>query len=139
MVFYAIIAQQGLKKSHLEHLRSKFSFLRSKMSKKFKTYQKQIRKYIVHIIAYNIKTISLLHFFRYVFEVDFTFSNVIIAHVSISWLLCSSIMLQKPTVFQHFRLFYIFILIHLMIIIVLIYRMIIIIDLIINSVISCLS
>ena len=138
-MFYIIIAQQGLKKCHLEHLKSKFPFLTSKMSKMFKQYQKILQKYIVHIIVYNIKTISLLHLFRYVFEVDFTFSNVIIAHVSI---LVAPLLLNNATKTNScstFSLFYIFILIHLMIIIVLIYRMIIIIDLIINSVISCLS
>ena len=101
-MLYFINAQQGFKKCHLEHLRSKFAFLTSKMSKMFKTYQKILQKYIVHIIVYNIKTISLLHFFRYVFEVDFTFSNVIIAHVSI---LVAPLLLNNATKTNSFSTF----------------------------------
>ena len=39
------------------------------MLKKFKNYQKQIQKYIVHIIVYNIKTILLLHIFCFRFYI----------------------------------------------------------------------
>ena len=107
MVFYIIIAQEGLKKCHLEHLRSKFSLLSATRSNMFKTYQKILQTYIVPIIAYNIKTISLLHFFRYVFEVDFTFSNVIIAHVSI---LVAPLLLNNATKTNSF--FNIFVFLH---------------------------